>query len=130
MISFLLTLKRMVQAMISASKDKEFQVLFFFTFITFLSGTIFYSQVEGLRIIDALYFSVVTLTTVGYGDFTPQTDFGKMFTIIYTLAGIGIIVGFINKIASNTKAPKAIRKSMGKRKPAEHSDKNDQNHQD
>lgn len=130
MISFLFTLKRMVKAMISASKDKEFQVLFFFTFITFLSGTIFYNQVEGLRIIDALYFSVVTLTTVGYGDFTPQTDFGKIFTIIYTLAGIGIIVGFINKIATNTKAPKTFRKKTMEKEPEEQVVKNNQDDQD
>ncbi|CAM3810661.1 potassium channel family protein [Alkalicoccus chagannorensis] len=120
MISFLLTLQRMLQAMLRASKDKEFQVLFFFTFVTFLSGTIFYSQVEGLRVVDALYFSVMTLTTVGYGDFTPQTDFGKIFTIVYTLAGIGIIVGFVNKVASNTKAPHPFRKTRQKRHAAEH----------
>ena len=65
MLSFLLTLKRMLRACLRAWKDKEFQVLFVLTFLTLTSGTIFYSTVEGLRPIDALYFSVVTLTTVG-----------------------------------------------------------------
>ena len=45
--------------------------------LTILTGTLFYHAVEGWRFLDALYFSVATLTTVGYGDFTPQTDAGK-----------------------------------------------------
>ena len=51
---------------------------------------------QGLDWLDALYFSVVTLTTVGYGDFSPQTDIGKIFTIIYIIGGIGIIFGFMS----------------------------------
>jgi voltage-gated potassium channel len=38
-----------------------------------LTGTIFYWHFEDWTIIQALYFSVVTLTTVGFGDFTPTT---------------------------------------------------------
>ncbi|GEL06959.1 potassium channel family protein [Salisediminibacterium halotolerans] len=98
MVSFLLTLRRMLKAVKTGLKEPEFRVLLTLTAITLLSGTIFYSTVEGLRSLDALYFSVVTLTTVGYGDFTPQTDFGKIFTIIYMFAGIGIIVGFVTKL--------------------------------
>lgn len=60
------------------------------------SGTVFYHYVEALNWIDALYFSVVTLTTVGYGDFSPQTNLGKLFTVFYILNGIGIMFGFIN----------------------------------
>ncbi|PEA53807.1 transporter [Bacillus pseudomycoides] len=101
MISFLLTLKRMLEAFFRAWKDKEFQVLFVLTAGTLLSGTIFYSTVEKMRVIDALYFSVVTLTTVGYGDFSPQTDFGKIFTIFYIFVGLGLVAGFIRKLAIN-----------------------------
>lgn len=54
--------------------------------------------VEGWRWIDSLYFSVITLSTVGYGDLTPQTDPGKVFTMLYIFSGIGIIFGFINAI--------------------------------
>lgn len=99
MISFLLTLKRMLSALWKAIKDKEFQVLFFLTTITLVSGTIFYHTVESWSLLDSLYFSVVTLTTVGFGDFSPQTDFGKIFTIIYLFTGVGLILGFINKLA-------------------------------
>ncbi|WP_280771736.1 potassium channel family protein [Salipaludibacillus daqingensis] len=98
MISFLITFQRMVRAIIRGLKEPEFQVLLTLTFFTLLSGTIFYSTVENLRVLDALYFSVTTLSTVGYGDFSPQTDFGKVFTIIYIFVGVGMIVAFVSKI--------------------------------
>ena len=52
-----------------------------------------------MGVLDSLYFSVTTLTTVGYGDFFPKTDAGKMFTIFYILAGVGILLGFVNAVA-------------------------------
>ncbi|KFM99928.1 two pore domain potassium channel family protein [Bacillus clarus] len=108
MVSFLLTLKRMLKACLRAWKDKKFQVLFVLTILMLISGTIFYSTVEGLRPIDALYFSVVTLKTVGYGDFSPQTDFGKIFTILYIFTGIGFVFGFIHKLAVNVQLPSVL----------------------
>ena len=58
----------------------------------------FYTRFEEMRWLDALYFSVITLTTIGYGDFAPQIDIGKIFTIGYVLTGVGIMVGFITKV--------------------------------
>ena len=59
-----------------------------------LSSTLFYSNVEGWRYIDSVYFSVATVTTVGYGDFVPQTDAGKIFTMIFSFMGIGFALYF------------------------------------
>lgn len=59
-------------------------------------GTVFYHFIEGWRWLDSYYFSVVTLATVGYGDFTPKTDIGKLFTTFYILSGVGIITAFIS----------------------------------
>lgn len=41
--------------------------------------------------LDSLYFSVVTVSTVGYGDLVPSTDLGKWFAILYMLVGIALI---------------------------------------
>jgi voltage-gated potassium channel len=58
-------------------------------------GTVFYHLNEHLSWLDAYYFSVITLTTVGYGDITPHTPSGKIFTTFYVFFGIGIITTFI-----------------------------------
>jgi hypothetical protein len=57
-------------------------------------GAVFYHQVEDWRWVDAFYFCVASLTTVGYGDLTPATDEGKIFTMVYLVTGIGLFVSF------------------------------------
>ncbi|RHB46921.1 potassium channel family protein [Exiguobacterium sp. AM39-5BH] len=98
MLSFILTFRRMVRGIWRGLKDAEFQVLFSLALLTIGSGTLFYVRFEDMRWLDALYFSVVTLTTIGYGDFVPTTDIGKVFTIGYVITGVGIMVGFITKV--------------------------------
>ena len=62
---------------------------------TLAIGTVVYHLVEHFSWLNAYYFSVITLTTVGYGDLTPHTAFGKLFTTFYVLIGVGIITTFI-----------------------------------
>lgn len=57
-----------------------------------VAGAVFYHFVEDMRWLDAFYFTTITLATVGYGDFVPHTDAGKIFTIFYVLIGITIFV--------------------------------------
>lgn len=64
--------------------------------ITLATGTIVYHLVEKLTWLNAYYFSVITLTTVGYGDITPHTPFGKLFTTFYIFVGVGIITTFLS----------------------------------
>lgn len=45
-------------------------------------------------------FSVITVATVGYGDFSPQTTLGKLFTVGYILVGIGLFVTATATLAS------------------------------
>ena len=61
-------------------------------------GMVFYHLVEKLSWLNAIYFSVTTLATVGYGDIVPKTDAGKIFTMFYILIGIGIIATFANLV--------------------------------
>ncbi|MCA1060346.1 potassium channel family protein [Rossellomorea aquimaris] len=99
MISFFLTVKRLVKALWQAFKLKNFQVLFTLVLILLFSGTSFYVKQEGLSIIDALYFCVVTLSTIGHPSFEPQTTFGKVFTILYIFCGNGAFIGLIGYVA-------------------------------
>jgi hypothetical protein len=53
-------------------------------------GTVAYHFLEHWSWLTSFYFSVCTLTTVGYGDFYPTTDLSRMFTAVYVLVGVGI----------------------------------------
>ena len=87
-----------IRTLISFLKDDEYRDLLITTVLIIFSGTFVYHYLEGWSYIDSFYFSVVTLTTIGYGDFSPQTDEGKLFTVLYIIIGIGMILSFINTI--------------------------------
>jgi voltage-gated potassium channel len=74
----------------------------FLVIFTLVSGTLLYRAVEGWSIVDAFYFSVTTLTTVGLGDLAPDSIFDKLFTSVYIFAGLGLIAGFINTVTQET----------------------------
>lgn len=74
-------------------------VLALFLIILTSSSTYFYTKVEGWRVLDSLFFVIITITTVGYGDLTPQTDLGKLFTIVLILLGVGAMIAFITTLA-------------------------------
>jgi len=101
MFAFLLTLARLVQGVWHGLKDPEFRGLLALAGGLLLSGTFFYRGVEGWSALDSLYFSVTTLTTVGYGDLAPSTPGSKVFTIIYLLVGVGVLVAFVGKLTAN-----------------------------
>lgn len=73
------------------------------------TGTAFYSVHENWSVIDALFFSVTTLTTTGYGNLVPETELGKVFTMLYVLLGAGIIVAFFNLVITGLR--------MGRERP-------------
>src|SRR5919202_1239421 len=90
---------RFVRAFAGAwRRDPQFRSLVALVFFTLLSGTIFYSLQEGWSVVDAFYFSVTTLTTVGLGDLAPTTTIGKLFTILYIFVGLGLVAAFITTL--------------------------------
>lgn len=76
-------------------------------------GSIFYHFVEKWNWLDSVYFTVITLSTVGYGDFSPQTDVGKLFTIPYIFIGIGLFVAVANSLLRR-RGQKALEKRQVK----------------
>ena len=59
-----------------------------------------YHRVEGWNYLDSTYFLVITATTIGYGDLTPQTDLGKIITIFYSFVGIAVVFYLISLIGN------------------------------
>lgn len=64
-------------------------------------GTIAYHFLEGWSYVDAMYFSVITLTTIGYGDMHPVLVATKVFTIIYSLLGVGLVFYIFTSITKH-----------------------------
>ena len=60
-----------------------------------IAGTIGFMTLEGIPPADALYFTVVTIATVGYGDIAPVTSAGRVLAAVLIIAGVGSFSGFI-----------------------------------
>tara|TARA_R110002050_G_scaffold180350_3_gene313948 strand:- start:655 stop:969 length:315 start_codon:yes stop_codon:yes gene_type:complete len=86
------------ETILSFLKNKEYRILLLTTILVIAIGTVVYQYLENWTWLDSLYFSIITLTTIGYGDFSPQTAAGKWFTIFYIILGVGIILTFINTV--------------------------------
>jgi len=76
----------------SAFADPRTMGLFVLTLTVVLCAAVFYTLVEGWSFLDAVFFSVATISTVGYGDIVPETAPGKVFTIGFIFVGIGLFV--------------------------------------
>jgi voltage-gated potassium channel len=53
-----------------------------------LIGTLGYCFIEGWGVLDALYMTIITLSTIGYGEVQPLDDSGKVFTILLIVGGV------------------------------------------
>ncbi len=94
--------------------QKQFRMLALVTLLTLIIGTVFMHHIEKLGWIDSMYFSVVSLTTVGYGDIVPTTSTGKLFVIFYLIVGVGIIAAFVSNLLKSVVARRVIKKNNRK----------------
>lgn len=60
-----------------ASHMKQFLVAMIGLCIVIMIGAVVYASTESLKWIDAVYFTVVTATTVGFGDYYPESTSGE-----------------------------------------------------
>ena len=84
-------------------------------------GAAFYSAIEGWYYKDALYFLMVTLFGVGYGDLFPRNGWSKLFTALYSLFGVTLVVipllkKMVYLLMKRKKAKEALKLSRGRDK--------------
>jgi voltage-gated potassium channel len=85
-------------ALVAALRASRRKILIFLSFVLMMvlvMGTVMY-VIEGPQsgftsIPMAMYWAIVTMTTVGYGDITPQSDIGKVISSFMMLVGWGIL---------------------------------------
>lgn len=95
-----LGLVRLFIGFIHGLRDPEFQAIIFLLAMSVLIGSLFYHLVEGWSWLDSAYFSVVALTTVGDATLGPTTGLSKIFTMGFSLAGIGLVLAFLSRLGS------------------------------
>ena len=79
-------------------QDRQSRPTLLWAVTTLLFGTLVYHWLEGWSFLDSLYFCVISLATIGYGDLTPTTPEAKIFTIFYVINGIAILLALFDRV--------------------------------
>ena len=95
--------------------NKKLGIAFAMLFLTVMIGATGYHFLEGFGFFQALYLTVVTISTVGYGDVYARSTGGMMFTIFLIIAGVGTMFYTLGLVAE-TIVEGRLRAIMGKGK--------------
>ena len=97
----MIPVRRFARGLRDALRDERVRGLLIFAAAMVFWASVFYRYVENWRWLDSIYFSVVAISTVGFGDFSPATSAGKIFTIFYIVVGLGVFVAAVTTIADS-----------------------------
>lgn len=94
---------------------KKFIRLLIILLIILFIGTIGYMSIEGWSPLESLYMTVITITTVGYGEVKEVSVAGRIFTILIIFLGIGIIAYILGMVAQ-AMVDLQVRSIIGRKK--------------
>jgi hypothetical protein len=100
MASLWLGLVRLFAGFRRGLRDPEFRAIIFLIAVAIASGSAFFRIVEHWLWIDAIYFSVMALTTVGDATLAPTTAAAKIFTMLFSICGIGLMLAFLSRLST------------------------------
>lgn len=104
------------------SQTQKLARLFIGVFLILLLGTVGYHIIEGWPFLDGLYMTVITITTIGFGEVHPLSQEGRLFTLFLIVTGLGIvgnaifvvsrwlIEGEVEKVVTRRRSMKAIQR--------------------
>lgn len=78
-------------------------------------GTMGYTLIEGWALDESLYMTIISLTTVGYGEVHPLSQAGRMFTAVLLMLGVGSVFYVMASVAENMIEGR-VRQIFGRRK--------------
>ncbi len=87
-----------------------------------LGGTLGYMFLEEYDFTDALYLTIITVATVGYGDMVPHHPGGKILTVVLVLVGVSFVMYMFSKIVE-AMVEGGLREILGKRQMKKQLDK-------
>lgn len=104
--------------------DLKNQSLLFPAIASFLmllvaTSTVFYHLIEGWNWLDSIYYVVVTMATVGYGDLTPSQPISKIYTIFLIIFGIATFAAFITQLFKRQGLQTVIKQLSDRQMPFE-----------
>ncbi|MFC1492031.1 potassium channel family protein [Nitrospinota bacterium] len=86
-----------------------------FILVVILFGTVGYALLEGWSLSEAFYMTMISLTTVGFGEVHPMGTSGRMFTVVLLLLGIGSVF-YATASVAEAMIEGRIRQILGRRK--------------
>ena len=106
------------------SSNRKTIVAILFCISTVLVGTLGYEAIEGYSTLEALYMSVITITTVGFGEVKPLSETGRVFTTLFILLGFGslafaghvVVESLIEKASSGNSEIRKMKKKISQLK--------------
>ncbi len=78
----------------------RFRYAFLLILVVAISGTMGYYYLEDWTLLDGLYMTIITMTTIGYGEVNPLSETGRIFTIMLSISTIGIAGYSLSTVAA------------------------------
>ncbi|MDI6829272.1 MAG: potassium channel family protein, partial [Armatimonadota bacterium] len=80
---------------------KQLRFAFLVVFAIIALGVLGYTYIEHMPLLDSLYMTVITITTVGFREVRPLSSNGKIFTIVLCLMGVSTVFAVVFWMISN-----------------------------